>query len=90
MRDIELGVEMHNSAKRAIARFYNDPKYKDFLDSYPVADIGAPNINGARSPDIKPKALLFGSAAASAVSVHIERLRRRKALQQQSQPVFAG
>lgn len=36
---------MHDSAKRAIAKFYFD--YRDYLDGKKIADMGALNINGA-------------------------------------------
>jgi hypothetical protein len=38
---------MHDSAKRAISRFYHDPKFKSYIDGNLIADMGALNINGA-------------------------------------------
>ncbi|ASU37175.1 hypothetical protein hmeg3_01940 [Herbaspirillum sp. meg3] len=59
---------MHDSARRAIARFYNDPQYKAYVDSCQVADMGSLNINGA-TRDIVPHCVGFDIVEGPGVDV---------------------
>ncbi len=62
---------MHDSAKRAIKRFYNDDKFKSYLDSHPVADMGALNINGS-TRDVISHCTGFDIVAGPGVDVVIQ------------------
>jgi len=60
---------MHDSARRAIAKFYFD--CRQYLDSTTVADMGALNINGS-TKDVIPHAVGFDIVAGKGVDVVIE------------------
>jgi hypothetical protein len=59
---------MHESARRALAKFYFD--YRDALDRVQVADMGALNINGA-AKDVIPHCTGFDIVAGPGVDVVI-------------------
>lgn len=60
---------MHNSVKRAIARFYFDNR--DYLDQVRVADMGALNINGS-AREVIPHCTGFDIVDGPGVDVRIE------------------